>query len=244
MFNKGLFYLTCLLAYASASCAQSTKYLMVFGDSYSTTGSSVTGAAPSRANPIGNPEFPGITTSGGLNWVGQAIAKLNSSVVLSYNFAVTGATVDEALVSNESGTGVDDQVALFGQYVAKAGTWKAPNTLAAIWVGINDVGLPWQVGEKPPIAAVLQRYRELLDNLYNDGLRRFILFTLPPFDRAPGVLGATVEAQNVLRSYITTYNNGVRSIAQQFKAAHRDIRGHVQILDTTPAFQKALANPQ
>jgi phospholipase/lecithinase/hemolysin len=244
MFNNGMFFLTCMLAYASASYAHSIKHLMVFGDSYSTTGSLANGIAPSRANPIGNPGFPGITTSGGVNWVGQAIAKLNSSVVLSNNFAVSGATVDEALVSNESGTGIDDQVALFGQYVAKAGSWKAANTLTAIWVGINDVGLPWQEGKEPPIAAVLQRYLELLNTLYNGGLRRFILFTLPPFDRAPGVIGAPVEAQDVLRSYITNYNNGVRSIAKQFKAAHRDIRGQVQILDTAPAFRKAFANPQ
>ncbi|VUC25796.1 unnamed protein product [Clonostachys rosea] len=213
------------------------------GDSYSTTGSLPNGEAPSPANPIGNPSLPGITTSGGLNWVGQAIFQLNSSLILSYDFAVTNATVDEAIVSNAAGSGVDDQVTLFGQYVAKAGAWTAADTLTAVWVGINDVGLPWQLGEEPPIEATLQRYLELLKILYTNGLKSFVLFTLPPFDQAPGVvLGAPEEGQDLLRSYIDTYNNGVASILEELKACHDDVKG--QVFDTAPAFRRALKSPE
>jgi hypothetical protein len=37
------------------------------GDSYSQTGFSITGTKPSVSNPIGNPAFPGYTTSNGNN---------------------------------------------------------------------------------------------------------------------------------------------------------------------------------
>jgi hypothetical protein len=39
------------------------------GDSYSSTGYDVTGKYPSESNPLGNPPYPGWTTSGGPNWV-------------------------------------------------------------------------------------------------------------------------------------------------------------------------------
>jgi hypothetical protein len=39
------------------------------GDSYSAVGYNVTEDYPSFANPIGNPAYPGDTTSFGANWV-------------------------------------------------------------------------------------------------------------------------------------------------------------------------------
>ncbi|KAJ2997695.1 hypothetical protein NUW58_g580 [Xylaria curta] len=78
------------------------------GDSYSTTGSWVGGAAPSVSTPIGNPQFPGQTTSGGLNWVGNVIAKQNTSLVLAYDLAVTGATTDKEIVDTYAQYNFDD----------------------------------------------------------------------------------------------------------------------------------------
>ena len=156
-----------------------TALTLSSGDSYSSTSSWAGGAAPSDANPIGNPQFPGQTTSGGLNWVGQAIAELNSSVVYSHDFAVSGATIDTAIVDTWAGSGVDDQVDLFGQYVADSGTWTPQDTLTVVWVGINDVGHPYWDGKVAPICQVMKRYLELLDILYSHGLRKFVLFTVP-----------------------------------------------------------------
>ncbi|KAI9147574.1 Acetylesterase [Paramyrothecium foliicola] len=231
-----------LTACATVTFAQSTKYLMVFGDSYSTTSSFAGGATPSLANPIGNPQFPGQTTSGGLNWVGQAIAKLNSSVVLSHDFAVSGATIDTSIVQTWAGSGVDDQVDLFGQYIADAGTWNPQNTLTAVWVGINDVGHPYWDGIEAPICQAMQRYLQLLNILYGHGLRNFILFSVPPFDRAPAFLSEPVAKVDKLRANIVKYNNGVKNLLANFMDEHEDVEG--QIFDTAPAFQKAYANPQ
>lgn len=113
-----------------------------------------------------------------MNWVGQAISQLNTSLVLSYDFAVSGATIDTAIVSTWAGSGVDDQVDLFGQYVVDA-PWTAEETLTVVWIGINDVGHPYWDGIEPPFDRIMARYLELLETLYDHGLRRFALFTVP-----------------------------------------------------------------
>ena len=45
---------------------QITKTILS-GDSYSQTGFNITGTKPSAAQPLGNPSYPGYTTSGGAN---------------------------------------------------------------------------------------------------------------------------------------------------------------------------------
>ncbi|KIJ30182.1 carbohydrate esterase family 16 protein [Sphaerobolus stellatus SS14] len=47
------------------------EHFFSFGDSYTDTGFNITGpfAGPGVANPLGNPVFPGFTSSGGENWV-------------------------------------------------------------------------------------------------------------------------------------------------------------------------------
>lgn len=39
------------------------------GDSYTTIDYDVNGPPPSESNPLGNPPYPGHTTTGGPNWV-------------------------------------------------------------------------------------------------------------------------------------------------------------------------------
>lgn len=156
---------------------------MYSGDSYSTTSSWVGSAAPSASNPIGNPSFPGQTTSGGLNWVGQAISKQNTSVVFAYDLAVTGATTDKDIVDTYAQYNFDDQVeTLFATYLAgSAAPWdtSVDDVLATVWFGINDVGESFWDGVSAPIDAVMDRYFGLLDQLYEDGLRNYVLFTVP-----------------------------------------------------------------
>lgn len=43
------------------------KHMIIFGDSYTTTGFKVRGEQPSDMNPLGNPEWPGETSSNGPN---------------------------------------------------------------------------------------------------------------------------------------------------------------------------------
>ncbi|KAJ6138662.1 hypothetical protein N7471_005148 [Penicillium samsonianum] len=65
-------------------------YLFAFGDSYIQTEFTVDGTQPSTTNPTLGPG----TTSGGTNWIGYLTTLYNGSPVLSYIFAVGGATIE------------------------------------------------------------------------------------------------------------------------------------------------------
>jgi len=73
--------------------------LVVFGDSYSTTGFNITLTQPSISNPLGNPEYPGYTSSNGPNWVDFLTTEYNESLIQTLNLAYGGATVDSDLVA-------------------------------------------------------------------------------------------------------------------------------------------------
>lgn len=111
------------------------------GDSYSQTGFDPTLSLASSSNPLGNPTFPGWTTSGGPNWIGYYITQYNSSPVYSYNFASGGATTDAKLVTPFAPTVLSfvDQVNLYLKSVKTAGfaKWNAANSVFAVWIGVN-----------------------------------------------------------------------------------------------------------
>ncbi|KAH7324852.1 GDSL-like Lipase/Acylhydrolase [Stachybotrys elegans] len=219
---------------------QDTKHLFVFGDSYSTTGFSIHGDAPSVHNPLGNPHFPGYTTSGGRNWVGYLIDRVESARLLTYNFAVSAATTDSSIVHTWAESAVDDQVDLFVQHVSN-NSWTPDKALAIIWVGINDLGHPYWDEVVPPIDRVITRYAELLEILYAQGLRHYSLLTVPPFYKAPRFVGEMAERVEMLRQDIRAYNNGVDGLFKEFKASHGDVVG--QVFNTTPSFETALSDP-
>jgi hypothetical protein len=83
------------------------------GDSYSQTGFDPTLAAPSSSDPLGNPTFPGWTTTGGPNYLGYLIETYNTSLMLDWNFSSGGATVNASLVAPYASTVLSliDQVA-------------------------------------------------------------------------------------------------------------------------------------
>lgn len=80
------------------------------------------------------------TTSGGVNWVGYLTTEQNASLVLSYDLAIGGATIDDSLVPSSQGDLVS-QVETFGQaYGSKpdSAPWTAENAVFAFWIGVNE----------------------------------------------------------------------------------------------------------
>lgn len=121
------------------SAAATTKYVISFGDSYTSTTFNITGTKPSAANPLGNPPYPGWTASGGTNWISDIVAKYNNSLLLSYNLAYGGATVNASLVAPYLPTvySIIDQVDEFQEYLSPPPSWApwdAKNTLFAVWM--------------------------------------------------------------------------------------------------------------
>ena len=75
----------------------------------------------------------------------------NKSLVLTYNYAYGGATIDASLVTPYQPTvlSLTDQVNEFLSTVANkpASTpWTSSNALFSIWIGINDVGNSYNLG--------------------------------------------------------------------------------------------------
>ncbi|KKY14570.1 putative carbohydrate esterase family 16 protein [Diplodia seriata] len=222
-----------------AAQTDDTKYLLVFGDSYSTVGFWPQGEAPSASSPLGSVSLPGSTTSGGLNWVGQVTSKLNTTLTLTYDFAVSGATTDKDIVDSYASACVDDQVDQFDQYVN--GTIPTADSLVVFWTGINDVGESFWDGTTTPITKVMDRYVELLENLFDAGLKKFVLFTVPPFDKAPAFASQDETKLTQMRSDIADYNTALQTRWTAFQAANSGATG--QVFNTTPSFEKVINDP-
>lgn len=174
-----------LLAVAVADVAQAANYLISFGDSYSQTGFDVGSSKPSPANPLGNPSYPGWTSSGGPNWVGYLVREYNASSLYSYNFAYGGATVNASLVKPFEPTvkSLIDQVKQFSSSIATKPSyapWKTNNTLFAIWMGVNDVGNSWwNANEAELLVQIMDDYFEQVEILYSAGGRNFAFLSVP-----------------------------------------------------------------
>lgn len=127
----------------------------------------------------------GSTTTGGLNWVGMVTEQLNSSLVLTYDFAYYGADISNAIINTGVTTDLIAQVGQFEDNMVPAPTeapWTAEDLLVAVWIGINDIGQCfWQSAsyESCPIDEALTKYFDLMQNLYKDGARNFVVNTVP-----------------------------------------------------------------
>ncbi|EFQ33588.1 GDSL-like Lipase/Acylhydrolase [Colletotrichum graminicola] len=209
------------------------KNLVVFGDSYSTVGFWPGGTLPAAGNPLGNPALPGQTTSSGLNWVGHLTSTLNTSLLLTYDFAVTGATTDKHIVDTYAQYCVDDQIGQYTQYVSSK--INKADTLVAVWIGINDVGEPFWDRQAAPVAKTMNRYFQLLQTLVDDGLENFVLLTIPPFsDQIPAMIGQPEADLARLRSDIESYNQALKEGLAAFKSSNSSVKALV--FDTRPSF--------
>lgn len=155
-------------------------------------------------NPIGNPDLPGKTTSGWLNWLGLLTLGYNKTLVLNYDFAKGGATVNNSIVKSNNRPDFADQVAEFkGSIGSKPeyAKWTGDNALFAVWFGINDIGLSYaQGGENARIDKVHNSYFKNLDALYKAGARNFVILTIPRKSRTSCSYISTHQL-TVLHSY-------------------------------------------
>ncbi|KAL2837132.1 hypothetical protein BJY01DRAFT_238013 [Aspergillus pseudoustus] len=229
--------------------ATTTKYLISFGDSYTSTSFNITSTPPSSSNPLGNPPWPGWTSAGGANWISNLVAKYNDSLLLSYNLAYGGATVNASLVAPYTPEvySLIDQVAEFTEYLAgPAGGWDANNTLVPVWMGVNDVaGAWWQTDPDALQVEILDQLFQQIELVYAGGARNFALLTVPPTDRTPYVVDGENAEYTIehLSAAIATWNEGLADRASAFSAAHAD--AVVKITDTQPVFNDLLdADPE
>ncbi|KAK2013410.1 GDSL-like Lipase/Acylhydrolase [Colletotrichum eremochloae] len=217
------------------------------GDSYSQTGFNINSTKPSSQNPLGNPNLPGWTTSGGLNWIGFLLAQYNASLTYSYNLAYGGATTDASLITPYTPTVLSfiDQVSEFSRSLASKpawAPWTAGNTLVGVWMGVNDVGNAWWGSNREALLVqVLGRYFDQLQILYDAGVRNFVLLSVPPTQKTPLMLANGADAGGQLSASIKQYNELIASNLAAFKTKNAGVTSWV--VDTAPPFDKAIDNP-
>lgn len=112
-------------------------------------------------------------------------SQLNTSLVLTYDWAYYGADTSNAIINTGVTTDFIAQVGEFEEYLVpppSEAPWTAEDTAVFVWMGINDVGeCFWESSLYPtcPIDEVMETYFGLLGDLYDDGVRSFVLLMVP-----------------------------------------------------------------
>ncbi|KAI8062633.1 GDSL lipase/esterase [Gongronella butleri] len=170
------------------------KTLFVFGDSYSTKYLDL--------NSLSYPDPSQVSSTNGFNWVDYFTKEQNLTV---WDIAYNSAPISDELVhQNASVIDVTRQVThLFPKYFLKDGkTWQSENTLYAVFVGINDLGLEVSGDQKVPLTRLIEYYRNLVVYLHEHHARNFIFINVPPIEKSPKwKSGAGDKMPNLVREY-------------------------------------------
>lgn len=166
---------------------------------------------------------------------------------MTYNLAYGGATVDSALVEPWQPTvlSLADQVnELFVPNYGGAEFWEAESTVFGVWIGVNDVGNSfWSGKEENEVlyGQIFEVYKGLVEKLYENGARNFVLLNVPPIQRSPLTLGQGEEAVALETAALEMFNGMVEGLAGDVKAGHEGV--NVWVYDAYAAFDEVLDDP-
>jgi len=228
---------------------QAVNYWFSFGDSYTQTQFDYTGTLPSVGNPLGNPPYPGYTAVGGTNWIDVDTVMFNRSLILTYNYAYGGATIDSNLVTPYEPTVISMTEQIQSQFLPVAGTkpaatpWTGANSLFSFWIGINDIGNSYsESGNRSAFSeTLLDAYFTQVQDIYNVGARNFLFLNVPPVDRSPLMLAQSTDAQALEKSVIIDFNTRLASRVTQFGKNNTGVQ--TWLWDSNTAFTTVLNDP-
>ncbi|KAK8255794.1 hypothetical protein IWZ00DRAFT_139670 [Phyllosticta capitalensis] len=222
------------------------RYWFAFGDSYTTIGYNVTKTQPSPSNPLGNPAFPGLTSSNGPNYVGYLTTKYNASLIQTVDLAFWGATVDDSLIAAYSPIvkSVKEQVAteFFPYYTTQAKGWNSQDTLFSVFIGINDVANSYRVKNTSAYPLVFNEYGQLVEQLYGAGARNFLFLNVPPVQYSPTTNSLGKSSESLEADAIDEWNKMVTQLADGLRSKHSDTA--VFNFDTYSLFRKVQKDPK
>jgi phospholipase/lecithinase/hemolysin len=189
------------------------------------------GTQPSASFLLGT--FPGATSVYGKNWVYFLLVTYNASTFLSYDLAVSGATLDSDIVAPASPSIPSVKQQITNEFlpgyrspivVPTPSKWAGNDTLFTIWIGINDIGATFtNTSATANISQeLISEYASLVEQLYAAGARNFVFITVPTIDRSPRTIarGATVAEQE--RVDVAQWNQLLVAMAKDTKAQHED----------------------
>lgn len=196
------------------------------GDSYTAIAFNISGVQPNPSSPLGNPTDDHGTSAAGPIWVEYLTETYNTSLILTYDFAVSGGAIPNSLV---------DQIMF--QYEPKYSlmynsTWNSTNSIFMVWIGINDITLlsllySNDIDWNSTLTPRFEQYFGLMDNLYNTGARKFLLVNIPPLDRAPMIRNHTEEIVENFAQGVQVFNEVLLpAYMDRWRSNHTDVRTH------------------
>ncbi|KAK6538444.1 hypothetical protein TWF694_010029 [Orbilia ellipsospora] len=226
---------------STPSSGSTIQHWFAFGDSYTYTGFNEWGTQPSTSNPLGNPTFPGDTTSGGANYVGLAITTYKKSTLFGYSLGISGATVDPTLAFPTQGRALDAEMTIWISQYSNPATmgvpWTGANALFSMFFGVNDITVTMARTDMDTYTdLILTSLMNQTNTLYNYGARKFMFINCPPVDRLPAVYGNAAIKTNVAR-----WNSRLLTFAANFQSSHPG--SSYVVYDTWTDFNTVLDNP-
>ncbi|KAL9132735.1 MAG: hypothetical protein Q9175_006092, partial [Cornicularia normoerica] len=218
--------------------------IISFGDSYTDTGFDLTEQQPSREDPFGNPTYN--PNSPYIKWIEYLSMTYNDSKVETYNFAVSGATVDQDLIDKGSAFSTQVGEKFLSNYGQEDHTWEPQTTLFSVFFGINDnvfsnksEGLFDRVFESYSRTLDKQQ-RPLTSNfsqLHTAGAQNFVFLNVPPIHRGPN----HAESSSLAES-ISSWNARLAKFAANLGSTHPETS--IFLFDTYDLFDKVLDAPE
>ncbi|KAK7427983.1 hypothetical protein QQZ08_005414 [Neonectria magnoliae] len=141
-----------------------------------------------------------------------------------------------------------DQVGHFRESIGSRpefAPWTAENSVAGFWFGVNDVRVSYFLDDMPEVLVwVMESYFEQIQILYNVGLRRFVLLSLPPLNLVPKLqkqeIGDDRRYQRLIFA-IERWNSLMQYHMILFQQANHD--AEISIIDTAQIFWEAVRDP-
>ncbi|KAG2173795.1 hypothetical protein INT43_005215 [Umbelopsis isabellina] len=157
-----------------------------------------------------------------------------------YNIAFAGADIDPTKTTLHHNFSIDyvTQIDQWFKYVKPAVHYESSKTLAASFIGINDVSdtSKWTNVSFPDFFdGLIASVFDGLERLHGAGIESFLILNVPPVDKAPGGGGKPALTTN-----IATYNSILSNYTMTFAKNHTE--SNVFFVDTNMIFNSILAN--
>jgi len=174
----------------------------------------------------------------------------NDSLILTYNLASGGATVDSTLVRPYADTVLSIQDQVEENYLPKYGDadfWDPSSTLFAFWIGINDVGnaYGWSNNTSGEVFdSIFSQYSQSIDKVVRTGARNFVLLNLPPVQKTPLTSQQAATNPEIVpreEAAVKDWNNRIDTLASDLQEKNPGVT--TMVFDSYSVFSKVLDNP-
>ncbi|KAJ3346391.1 hypothetical protein HDU83_003124 [Entophlyctis luteolus] len=205
---KGLMGISQLPAGTLAAGAEGIKHdvktIVSFGDSISDTGNTF------KLLGVPQPPYWNGRFSNGPVWVEYLSRYLNNATL--YDFAYGGAVANITDATADY-LNIPDIFAQRKSYdnSSLAKTLDFDTTLFTVFAGGNDIDFEAAEGVFPDAKKIADYVLEFVDDLISDGVKNFLVNTMPPLNDTPAGRAYGAAFSPVLALLTTTYNNEIRA---------------------------------